>query len=174
MNPGPSDLIVVVNLAASTLAFAFIARWYVWPWMEHQTVSQAIEPLLLLHVFRHVGLMFLAPGAIATTLPESFALPAAFGDLSAAILAFVALFALRSGWRRALTFVWVFNVVGTVDLVYAVGSGMVTGAASGMGTAFWIPAVFVPALLVTHFLVFWLLARTTDRLTTGAPSYENS
>jgi hypothetical protein len=32
-------------------------------------------------------------------------------------------------------------------------------AAAGMGATFWIPSVVVPALLVTHALVFVLLVR---------------
>ena len=46
-------------------------------------------PILLLHAFRHLGLMFLAPGAVYPGVPPQFAYPAAFGDLLAAVLALV-------------------------------------------------------------------------------------
>src|SRR6266568_5214705 len=40
-----------------------------------------------LYSFRHLGLMFLAPGATYSGIPAAFAYPAAFGDLLAAVLA---------------------------------------------------------------------------------------
>ncbi len=52
-----------------------------------------------------------------------------------------------------------FNLVGTLDLVNAVSMGVMNDAASGMGATFWIPSVIVPALLVTHALMFLLLVR---------------
>jgi len=112
--------------------------------------------------------MFLASGAVKTTLPTAFAQPAAWGDLATWLLAFVALLALRRGWAGALTLVWVFNVVGTVDLFNAVGRGVMHDAAASMGATFWIPSVVVPALLVTHALVFVLLLR--ERRTATEPS----
>ena len=159
MTPEVSDLIVLTSLVASTVTFAIIARAYVWPWMNCRPMADVLQPILLLHTLRHVGLMFLAPGALVTPLPVAFAVPAAFGDLLAAALAFIALAALRLGWRAAPGMVWTFNVIGTADLCYAVGQGVATGAASGMGAAFWIPAVIVPALLVTHGMAFVLLIR---------------
>ena len=53
-----------------------------------QTVA---APILLLHAFRHLGLMFLAPGATYAGIPPQFAYPAAYGDLLAALLALLAL-----------------------------------------------------------------------------------
>ena len=101
-----SDLIVVSNIAFSLLAFSLIARWYVVPALRRLPWERALEPLLLLHTFRHIGLMFLASGAIKTSLPAAFAGPAAWGDLLAAGLAFVALFALRAHRSWAPAAVW--------------------------------------------------------------------
>ena len=56
-----------------------------------------------------------------------------------------------------LPLVWLFNVVGTVDLIYAVTRGTLEQAAPVMGAAWYIPTFLVPALLVSHFLVFKLL-----------------
>ena len=75
--------------------------------------------------------------------------------------------ALRRGWAGALGLVWGFNLVGTVDLFNAVGRGVMHNAAAGMGATFWIPSVVVPALLVTHALVFVLLVR--ERRTAANP-----
>ncbi len=62
-------------------------------------------------------------------------------------------------WGAALPLVWLFNVVGTVDLFYAVFRGLSVGASENMGAAWYIPTFIVPALLVTHFMVFARLLR---------------
>jgi hypothetical protein len=60
--------------------------------------------------------------------------------------------------------VWVFNIVGTVDLLNAFyqGDRLGLGIAPGLqGAAYFIPTVLVPLLLVTHALVFRILFGTT-------------
>ena len=103
--------------------------------------------------------MFLVPGMVAEPLPPEFADPAAYGDLAAGVLAIVALVALRGGWRVALPLVWLFNVVGTVDLLHAVIRGFIVDAQANMGAAWFIPTFIVPMLLVTHVMVFARLLR---------------
>ncbi len=49
---------------------------------------------------------------------------------------------------------WLFNVVGTVDLFYAVLRGLSVGAGKNMGAAWYIPTFIVVALRVMHFIVF--------------------
>jgi hypothetical protein len=125
-------------------------------------------PILLLHSFRHLGLMFLARGATYPGIPREFSVPAAFGDLLAALLAFVALLAVASRRRSAPALVWLFNVEGTVDLMLAITLGTATRAAAFMGPAYWIPAFWVPALLVSHYMVFKILMRSGER--SGIPA----
>jgi hypothetical protein len=55
--------------------------------------------------------------------------------------------------------VWLFNVVGSLDLIDAITLATVYDAAPFMGPAYWIPAFWVPALLVTHYLAFLILLR---------------
>jgi hypothetical protein len=55
--------------------------------------------------------------------------------------------------------VWLFNIVGTVDLVAAIALATIYDAPQFMGPAYWIPAFWVPALLVTHYIAFVVLAR---------------
>ena len=101
-------------------------------------------------------MVFLVPGVVAQTLPESFAAPAAYGDLVTGVLALLALIALRTGWRGTLALVWVFNIVGTVDLLNALRHA---DAVPDLGAAWYIPTFFVPLLLVTHFMSFARLLR---------------
>ena len=156
-----NDYIQPINLALSTLAFVLIAHWYLLPAIAHRRREEVLQPLLLLHSFRHIGLMFLAAGAVQTELPTAFSYPAAFGDLAAAILAFVALAFLRLRWKGAIAIVWLFSLEGTFDLLNAVYRGASLDAWDGMGTTFWIPSVIVPALLVTHYVIVRVLLQPT-------------
>lgn len=114
-------------------------------------------PILLLHSLRHLGLMFLAPGATYAGIPPQFAYPAAFGDLLTALLAMAAIVPVWRNARSARYFLWIFNVAGTADLVAAITLATLYGAAPYMGAAYWIPAFWVPALLVTHYITFVVL-----------------
>ena len=143
----------------SLIVYSLIAKWYLAPWLSEKPVEQALIPLIFPHAFRHMGLRFLVPGVVAEPLPPEFADPAAYGDLAAGVLAILALVALHGGWGAALPLVWLFNVVGTVDLFYAVIRGFTVGAGENMGAAWYIPTFIVPALLVTHFMVFARLLR---------------
>ena len=109
------------------------------------------------HSFRHLGLMFLAPGATYAGIPSQFAYPAALGDLLAALLAVAAIPAVAKDGGRLL--VWIFNLEGTVDLVAAIALATIYGASAFMGPAYWIPAFWVPALLVTHYITFIVLRK---------------
>jgi hypothetical protein len=93
------------------------------------------------------------------TNDASRAHPAAYGDLIAALLAFLGILALRRGWRTAIPLVWIFNVEGTLDLLNAVAQGLRYTEDGTLGATFFIPAVVVPALLVTHVIVFIILLR---------------
>jgi len=151
--------ILTVNLLFSTLIFWVAARIYVIPRLPTLEPRAVLTPILLLHAFRHLGLMFLAPGATYSGVPPQFAYPAAFGDLLAALLALAAIPAVLKGARTARALVWTFNVLGSVDLIAAIGLATIFPAAPFMGPAYWIPAFWVPALLVTHYIAFVVLTR---------------
>ena len=88
----------------------------------------------------------------------------AYGDLGAAILAIAAVFSLRYRTRWATPLVRLFNLWGTIDLLNAIYQGQIgVGIGPGsLGAAFFIPTVIVPALLITHGLIFRLLLQPRD------------
>ena len=149
--------ILTVNLLLSTLVFAVAARIYLLPRLHACEPKTVLLPILLLHALRHLGLMFLAPGAVYPGIPAQFAVPAAFGDLAAALLALIAIPAVATRARSAKPLVWLFNIVGSLDLASAITLATVYDAAPFMGPAYWIPAFWVPALLVTHYITFRVL-----------------
>ena len=124
----------------------------------------ALLPLVVPHTFRFVGLSFLVPGVVSPSLAPAFAAPAAYGDLGATILAIAAVFSLRYRTRWAIPLVWLFNLWGTIDLLNAIYQGQIgVGIGPGsLGAAFFIPTVIVPALLITHGLIFRLLLQPRD------------
>jgi hypothetical protein len=157
--------ILTVNLLFSTLVFWLAARLYVLPRLHELAPRTVVLPILLLHAFRHLGLMFLASGATYPGMPPAFAYPAAFGDLLAALLAIVAVPAVAKQARSARSLVWLFNVGGTLDLLTAIVLATIYDAAAFMGPAYWIPAFWVPALLVTHAITFIVLRTSWTRST---------
>jgi len=159
--------ILTINVAFSTLIFALAARIYVVPRLQRLDFRTVMVPILLLHAFRHLGLMFLAPGAVYPGIPARFAVQAAYGDFLAAVLALLALWAVSTGSRSARALVWIFNVEGTLDFFNAIYLSNVTGADPFMGPAYWIPAFWVPLLLVTHYLTFVVLLRRTSQAPSG-------
>ncbi len=142
--------------------FYAAARVYVLPNLGRWSFRSVMLPILLLHSFRHLGLMFLTRGATYPGMPAQFAYPAALGDVVAATLAFASFVAVVRNHRAAQALVWMFNVEGTLDLMVAIALATVYGAPVYMGPAYWIPAFWVPALLVTHYITF--LALRGDRM----------
>jgi hypothetical protein len=151
--------ILTLNLLFSTLVFWLAAKLYVMPRLHELRPRAVLLPILLLHSLRHLGLMFLAPGATYPGLPERFAYPAAFGDLLAAVLALVAIPAVAKGTGSARLLVWVFNLEGSLDLIAAIALANLYQVSPYMGPAYWIPAFWVPALLVSHYITFVILLK---------------
>lgn len=151
--------ILTVNLILSTVIFAIVAKLYLIPALPRLELRTVVLPILLLHAMRHLGLMFLAPGAVFPGIPAQFAYPAAFGDLITAVLAVIAIVAVVRNSNLARPLVGLFNVVGALDLIDAIALATIYDAAPHMGPAYWIPAFWVPALLVTHYVVFVLLGK---------------
>ena len=140
-----------LQFVLSLIVYGLMAKWYVTPWLAEKPINQALMLLLFPHALRHVGLTFFVPGVVAEPLPNFFANTAAYGDLASALLALLTLMTLRRGWGFSISLVWLFNIVGTVDLLNALGQ---VDAVSGLGTTWFIPTFFVPILLVTHAMIF--------------------
>jgi hypothetical protein len=132
-----------ISVGLSCVAWGIIVRRYLWPALSSQRRADALRDLLLLHTFRFVGLAFLVPGVVSPDLPAAFARPAAYGDLATAILALLAIAALRS--RPGTILVWALNIVGSADLLYAFYEGNRRALGSRRGCR----------VLPTSFRPFW-------------------
>jgi len=146
-----------LQVLLSFLVYGLVARWYVTPRLAPLPLHAALQPLLVLHATRHLGMVFLVPTVVGPALPAAFAVPAAYGDLLAALLALAALVALRARSPIALPLTWLFNVVGLLDLINAFYQGLRNDVQ--LGPAYFIPTFAVPALVITHLMIFRMLVR---------------
>ncbi len=75
------------------------------------------------------------------------------------MLAVAALLALTGNLALGRPLVWIFNIVGTIDLINAIALATIYDAADYMGPAYWLPSFWVPMLIVTHMITFLVLVR---------------
>jgi hypothetical protein len=152
-------LLFGVSVLLSLAAWSAVCRHFLWPRLRGLPLHEAVRLILFLHLFRFVGAAFLIPGVVAPDLSRAFAAPAAYGDLVAVGLAWIALSLGRRPTARIA--VWVFNVWGTLDLLAAFYQAIVGNPIqpSSLRAAYFISTVLVPLLLVTHAIVFLLLLR---------------
>jgi hypothetical protein len=152
-----------ISYAVAFLVFVLIGKWYIWPSIKDRAPRIALPPLLLYACLRVNGLMFLMPGLVSSDLPRAFAVPTAYGDLTAALLALLALAFVRAESAAAVPMVWVFNVVGLLDLIYANFSTFKDHVDPVyLGVSYYLAVLNVPAMVVVHVLIFtYLLKRKT-------------
>jgi len=146
-----------VSIAFGFIAWGIVATRYIWPKLRLLRRAEALQPLLVLHSFRFIGLAFLVPGVVSPDLPSAFAHSAAYGDVAAAILALLSLLSLPRG-AAGIVIAWIFNLWGSADILNAFYQANDAGLAAGqLGAAYFIPTLVVPLLLITHGLVFRIL-----------------
>lgn len=167
----PKDLFTITVLMCF-VSFGIMTKLYIWPALERRSREAALIALMVPHTTRFIGLSFLIPGVASPALRPAFAVPAAYGDLIAAILAMLAIGAVAWRLPGRLSLVWLFNLWGTADLLYAFYQGRIgTQMDPGLlGAAYFIPTLPVPPLIVIHGLIFWLLLRPQTLAARSSPS----
>ncbi|HEY2470028.1 MAG TPA: hypothetical protein VGI45_19665 [Terracidiphilus sp.] len=163
------QLQLVLGYVACLLFFSA----YGMPWLRSMEPVKAQRVIATVHSFRFFGLVFLLPGVVGPNLPTNFATFAAYGDFATGILAILALLTFRI---RPLFWLFVvsFNIVGTVDILvdyyHAIQAGLPL-VAGQLGATYVIPIIYVPMLMITHFVAFYLLLRGHSK---AAPSLAES
>ena len=139
---------------------------YVWPRFKEMDQVEAQRAVATLHSFRFFGLVFVIPGVVGPNLPADFATFAAYGDFATGILAILALLTVRTRPLFSL-FVVAFNLVGAADILidYYHGNQVGLPALAGeLGATYAIPIIYVPALMITHIVAFYLLVRPQPKV----------
>lgn len=147
--------------ATSFLVMGLIGKWYLYPAVQKYSFKDALTPLLLYACLRVNGLTFLMPGVVNNDLPKEFAVPTAYGDMTAVFLALAALWALRSGSALARPLLWLFNIVGLLDLLYAqIATFIYHVDPASLGASYYLVVLNVPAMIVVHIIMIALLLRS--------------
>jgi hypothetical protein len=155
------ETIFNIHLILGYVAWLICFGVYVMPRLKSMDPVAAQRAIATLHSFRFFGLVFIVPGLVGPNLPVSFATFAAYWDLATGVLAILALLTVRI---RPLfwLFVVAFNFVGVVDLIldyyHAIRVG-VPALAGQLGVTYAIPIIYVPLLMITHVVAFYLLLR---------------
>lgn len=154
-----------IHLVLGYVPWLLCLAAYVLPRLQSIDRVAALRAIATLHSFRFFGLVFIVPGVVGADLPSRFAAFAAYGDFATGILAMLALVTVR---MRPLfwPFVVAFNVVGTADILIDYYHGNETGLpalAGQLGAAYAIPIIYVPLLMITHAVAFYLLARPVPK-----------
>lgn len=149
-----------IQFTFSLVAYAFAAWWYVAPRLASLPRESALAPLVWVHVLRIVGGTILAPGAVADAVPMDFRVMIGYGDMLTALLALVALIALRLRLRFAMGLVWLFLGVGLIDTANAIVESIRYSVFNdALGVNWVIVTSYVPALLVSSVLILIELRR---------------
>jgi hypothetical protein len=158
-------IIFNLHLVLGYVAWMLCMNVYILPKLKAMSRIDAQRAIATLHSFRFFGLVFILPGVVGHNLPAGFAPFAAYGDLATGLLAILALVTIR---MRLLFWPLVvgFNLVGTIDLIVNYYHGVKLGlpALSGeLGATYAIVIIYVPLLMITHFIAFYLLLRRQPR-----------
>jgi hypothetical protein len=160
-------LLFQLSVASGLIAWAWVSKSYIWPIVNSKSLIEGARPLLLLNLFRYVGLMFMIPGVVSSQLPEEFASSAGWGDLIAAGLA--ALTLLLSNTPLFKASLWIFNLFGLIDLLHGFYvARIVLGInPADFGSAFILPTIYVPLLICSHIMIFLLLFQRAPKTAFG-------
>ena len=159
----PIEAILPIGVTFGLIASALIAVWYIWPQIKSAAPREALIPLIIPHCFRYLGLSFLIHGVTTAPLDSRFSIPTAYGDLLTAVLALIAIGALKLKSRYAIHFVWAFSLVGIVDFLNAFARGLTFVAPGDFGATYYIPMAVVPPLMISHFLIVVYLMKSNSK-----------
>ena len=160
------EIIFNLHLVLGYVAWLLCTGAYILPKLKAMSKIDAQRAIATLNSFRFFGLVFILPGVTGHNLPAGFAPFAAYGDLATGLLAILALSTIRI---RSLFWPLVvgFNLVGTIDILVDYYHGVRLGlpALSGeLGATYAIVIVYVPLLMITHFISFYLLLRRPSQV----------
>jgi hypothetical protein len=159
--PGMPPLPILAG--ATVPLIVFLAAYSGWPAFRTYVLSADLPLGAAIQAWRAGGLVFLAL-YVHGMLPGAFAWPAGLGDIFIGVTApWIALALIRRpGFATSSVFI-VWNLLGILDLVVAVGSGGLHSAFASPGEVTTgpmaqLPLVLIPAYLVPLFVMLHLTA----------------
>jgi hypothetical protein len=155
----PPELVFLIHLVLGYVACLLCFYVYALPKLKSMSRFEAQRVIATVHSFRFFGLVFILPGVVGPNLPAGFATFAAYGDFATGVLALLALLTVRV---RPLFWLFIvgFNLVGTTDLLVVYYHAITLGLpalAGQLGATYVIPILYVPVLMITHFVAFYFM-----------------
>ena len=147
-------ILLNLQITLSLIVFALIALWHIAPRLSKLKLEDALIPLLWVHAFRYTVLTLFAPGQVDPSIPQGVVNAIAYGDLLAGILALLSIIGLKRRTPGALGVVWLFNIVGVLDITNALFQGINAEVYTyDLGFNWYILNFYVPMLIVTHVMM---------------------
>jgi hypothetical protein len=150
----------------SIVVYAIIAWWYVAPYLKRLQLGQALTLLLWIHVFRYSVLYLYVAQHEGYAISDIAAAQLVTGDLVGAVLATVAIVALRFRSRIGLAISWVVIAATIGDAATAIYQRSIEPPRVDAAGVWWVIFVFyAPAIFVSLPLMGWqLVARRAEPL----------
>ena len=167
------------HLVGYTFGFAAFAMlyWYARPALLRAGPDAHLKALIPIHFFRYFGLTAMLPGVFDLSpagFSDGYLFQIMAGDVLVAALALIAFALFQTGSPARIGFLWLFNVIGTLDYLNA--AARVTPSihdANILGPLGWlILTVLLPAWLVSHIAIFVVLVSKRSAVAAPRPALQ--
>lgn len=151
------DNFIILNMqaAAGLIAFTFAFRWWVLPILSKRDIYGALLPMVFIHSFRYLGMVFMVDTQVYDAFPDDLAFTVGVWDYSTAILAIITSIALKNKWKGAITLTWIFNLVGFIDLLVAFPQVFgIEFYNFDLGTMWWAFVTIGVVNVISHIYIF--------------------
>jgi hypothetical protein len=160
-------------LLFTTFPYAFLLFVIVLNTKIYQKIVEnaTMEDLVKLHIFRVIGVFFILL-ALHDALPKTFAFIAGLGDIITALSSILVAKAIQMKKKYAKTLTYIWNIFGTVDILFtAIAANVLTKisidtGAMGVDTLAMFPFCIIPAfapptILFLHLAIFQKLRKNS-------------
>lgn len=149
-----------IALGFNVVLCTLLARWYVWPALAARPRNETLILVLWPHTCRFLNLASATVSQVDPRIPHNWIMEVTWGDFAAAVLALVAIAALRAKSGAGVALAWAATVFGLIDFCNSMGQGVLLGVVDLPLRAVWyIAAGVVPPLFIAHLLAVRLLLR---------------
>jgi len=148
-------IIYCVQFVLSLVVISLLSRWFLFPKLDTLPRETALIVVLGPQLFRHMGMFALSQAAYDSTIPLNWASSIAIGDLLSHLSAVTAAILLHRRAAFSIASAWVATGVGLVCFV--IPSVILLQSPfpiHRLYAAWFLPAPFVPAVLMSHLCTF--------------------
>ena len=150
----------IILFTFSLLIYTLIGVGYVYPVLIKMPWNRAVVPLLLLQCFRYAPLTLLMPGQVSELFPMEAAQILGYGHFISALFALLAVTMTWHKIKGARFAVWLFSIIGIIDLAVSFITGMTYGLMElPIGFNLYIVNFFMPLIIISHALILILLLK---------------